>query len=298
MTVTSTAVRSGNPEPQAGTDAIHPAVPRRSPGQRIWRPDDQPPWARPALIGLLAATAVLYLWGLGASGWANSYYSAAVAAGSESWTGVLLRLLRRGQLDHRGQDAGLAVGDGPVRAGVRAELLVDPGARGAGRGGRGRAALRERAALVRTRGRPARRRGHGAHPGRGPDVPVQQSGCPARAAARRRGLRHHPRDRDGQHQVARPRRCVRRVRLPDQDAAGVAGRARVRAGVPGRRAHRVGATDPPTAHRRRRHGRLGRLVDRDRATHPRLGATLHRRFTDQQRSRACPGLQRIGPPHR
>ena len=41
---------------------------------------------RPALVALLAATAVLYLWGLGASGWANSFYSAAVQAGSESWT--------------------------------------------------------------------------------------------------------------------------------------------------------------------------------------------------------------------
>ncbi|MEO9323258.1 glycosyltransferase family 39 protein [Nocardioides sp. C4-1] len=34
---------------------------------------------------LLVATAVLYLWGLGESGWANSFYSAAVQAGSESW---------------------------------------------------------------------------------------------------------------------------------------------------------------------------------------------------------------------
>lgn len=48
------------------------------------RPAD-PRWARPALIVLLAATAVLYLWGLGASGWANSFYSAAVQAGSQSW---------------------------------------------------------------------------------------------------------------------------------------------------------------------------------------------------------------------
>ena len=44
-----------------------------------------PAWARPALLGLLLTTAVLYLWGLGASGWANSFYSAAVQAGSESW---------------------------------------------------------------------------------------------------------------------------------------------------------------------------------------------------------------------
>ncbi len=39
----------------------------------------------PPLAGLLIATAVLYLWGLGASGWANAYYSAAVQAGAESW---------------------------------------------------------------------------------------------------------------------------------------------------------------------------------------------------------------------
>ena len=44
-----------------------------------------PRWARPALVALLAATAILYLWGLGASGWANSFYSAAVQAGTRSW---------------------------------------------------------------------------------------------------------------------------------------------------------------------------------------------------------------------
>ena len=59
------------------------------PGRRrfAWlraKPDD-PRWARPALFALLAATAVLYLWGLGASGWANSFYSAAAQAGSQSW---------------------------------------------------------------------------------------------------------------------------------------------------------------------------------------------------------------------
>ncbi|MEB0003153.1 glycosyltransferase family 39 protein [Cryobacterium sp. 10S3] len=43
-------------------------------------------WERPALLGLLLATAVLYIWDLGASGWANSFYSAAVQAGSVDWT--------------------------------------------------------------------------------------------------------------------------------------------------------------------------------------------------------------------
>jgi 4-amino-4-deoxy-L-arabinose transferase-like glycosyltransferase len=37
------------------------------------------------LLCLLAATGLLYVWGLGASDWANSFYSAAVQAGSHSW---------------------------------------------------------------------------------------------------------------------------------------------------------------------------------------------------------------------
>jgi 4-amino-4-deoxy-L-arabinose transferase-like glycosyltransferase len=44
-----------------------------------------PRWARPALGALLLATTVLYIWGLGAEGWANSFYSAAVQAGAKSW---------------------------------------------------------------------------------------------------------------------------------------------------------------------------------------------------------------------
>lgn len=43
----------------------------------------QPRWVRPALLLLLTATAVLYLCGLGSSGWANSYYAAAVQAGTQ-----------------------------------------------------------------------------------------------------------------------------------------------------------------------------------------------------------------------
>jgi 4-amino-4-deoxy-L-arabinose transferase-like glycosyltransferase len=48
------------------------------------RPTD-PAWVRPSLFALLIGTAFLYIWGLGASGWANSFYSAAVQAGSKSW---------------------------------------------------------------------------------------------------------------------------------------------------------------------------------------------------------------------
>lgn len=38
---------------------------------------------------LLASTAVLYLWRLGDSGWANAFYAAAVQAGAHNWTAML-----------------------------------------------------------------------------------------------------------------------------------------------------------------------------------------------------------------
>lgn len=38
---------------------------------------------------LLAATAVLYLWNLSVSGWANAFYSAAAQAGAQNWTAML-----------------------------------------------------------------------------------------------------------------------------------------------------------------------------------------------------------------
>jgi len=68
-------------------DAPLTAAPTAMRARRLLRgrPDD-PVWVRPSLAGLLAVTAVLYLWGLGASGWANAFYSAAVQAMSENWT--------------------------------------------------------------------------------------------------------------------------------------------------------------------------------------------------------------------
>ncbi len=54
-------------------------------GRFVRGKESDAPWVRPALITLLVATAVLYLWDLGASGWGNSFYSAAVQAGTKSW---------------------------------------------------------------------------------------------------------------------------------------------------------------------------------------------------------------------
>jgi 4-amino-4-deoxy-L-arabinose transferase-like glycosyltransferase len=51
-------------------------------------PDD-PAWARPALLALLVATAILYLVGLSRNGWANEFYAGAAQAGTESWKAFL-----------------------------------------------------------------------------------------------------------------------------------------------------------------------------------------------------------------
>ena len=60
--------------------------PGQNRARRLLRgPLTDPRWARPALFGLLALTAVLYLWDLGRNGWANDFYAAAVQAGTQSW---------------------------------------------------------------------------------------------------------------------------------------------------------------------------------------------------------------------
>ncbi|WP_229118968.1 ArnT family glycosyltransferase [Enemella evansiae] len=67
---------------------------------------------RGTLLGLLTATALLYLWDLGASGYADPLYSAAVQAGSESWPAFFFGSL----------DAGNAVtiGNAPVAVWIMA----------------------------------------------------------------------------------------------------------------------------------------------------------------------------------
>jgi 4-amino-4-deoxy-L-arabinose transferase-like glycosyltransferase len=54
-------------------------------GRLLRGPARDPRWARPALLALLAVTALLYLWGLGRNGYANDFYAAAVQAGTKSW---------------------------------------------------------------------------------------------------------------------------------------------------------------------------------------------------------------------
>ncbi len=59
--------------------------------------DDRPDWlARGSVLALLVAVGFLYIWGLAASGYANSFYSAAAQAGSENWVALFFGSLDGG----------------------------------------------------------------------------------------------------------------------------------------------------------------------------------------------------------
>ncbi|GLZ37362.1 glycosyltransferase family 39 protein [Actinokineospora sp. NBRC 105648] len=56
----------------------------------------RPRWELPALITLLAGTALLYLWDLSASGMGNQFYAAAVQAGTQDWKALFFGSLDAG----------------------------------------------------------------------------------------------------------------------------------------------------------------------------------------------------------
>ncbi|MGW2205238.1 ArnT family glycosyltransferase [Streptomyces sp. NPDC001774] len=89
MTTTTTPYDPAPPPAGQGANAAHAANAASPPGgrlARVWRGrTEDAPWVRPAFLALLAVTTALYVWNLSASGYANSFYSAAVQAGSESW---------------------------------------------------------------------------------------------------------------------------------------------------------------------------------------------------------------------
>ncbi|MFC9620458.1 ArnT family glycosyltransferase [Streptomyces sp. NPDC056930] len=69
--------------PAAGAGHARPNKPW---AHGVWRGrSEDPRWARPAFLAMLLVVALAYLWNLSASGYANSFYSAAVQAGSRSW---------------------------------------------------------------------------------------------------------------------------------------------------------------------------------------------------------------------
>ncbi|GCD44263.1 glycosyl transferase [Streptomyces paromomycinus] len=73
------------PEPSKAREQQSEAREPSESAQETAPPPASPRWARPALIALILASAALFLWDLGASGYANQFYSAAAQAGSASW---------------------------------------------------------------------------------------------------------------------------------------------------------------------------------------------------------------------
>ena len=117
---------------------------------------------------------MLYLWGLGASGWANTYYSVAVQAGTQSWKAFFF-----GSLDASNfitvdkSPASLWVMELSARIfGVNSwSILVPQALEGVATVGVLYAAVKRWFGAGR---RAARRRGRRVHARRGVDVPLQQ----------------------------------------------------------------------------------------------------------------------------
>ena len=254
---------------------------------------------RVGLGALLALTALLYLWNLSASGWANSFYSAAAQAGASNWTAFLF-----GSSDAANAitvdktPAALWVMDISVHLfglnpwsvlvpqaleGVAAVALLYVAVRRVSGPG---AALLAGAVLALT-------------PSCRADVPLQQSRLAAGARPGRGCLLHTARLRKGQQPlvVGRGRRRGGH-RLSGQDAAGLPGVA----GIP-RRVHRGGQSpaSPPLARCGlpcRGDGRVGRVVSASRRIVAVGLAAVHRWIATRQHRRIDVGLQRHRPADR
>ncbi|WP_347109730.1 hypothetical protein AAHB33_03615 [Paenarthrobacter sp. S56] len=165
-----TALQPGNP-----TAAAEPArtTGARTRLQRIAF-GHQPRWVRPSAAGLLLATAFLYLWNLAASGYANSFYAAAIQAGTKDWTALFFGSLDAGNaitVDKPPASLWIPALAGRIFGFSPASMLVPEALMG---GCRRRAPVLDGEAGCRPRSRPACRRGARTDPGGGADVPFQQ----------------------------------------------------------------------------------------------------------------------------
>jgi 4-amino-4-deoxy-L-arabinose transferase-like glycosyltransferase len=61
----------------------------------LGKPED-PRWARPLLLAVLAVSAALYFWNLSSNGYANDFYAAAVQSGTKSWSSAFFGSLDTG----------------------------------------------------------------------------------------------------------------------------------------------------------------------------------------------------------
>ena len=196
------AGRSGvaaRPPPRAGRPASCGA-------RRATRPGS----ARPS-SPCSSATAVLYLWDLGANGWANSFYSAAVQAGTKSWKAMFFGSSDSSNFITVDKPPAFLW---PMEISARIfglnswSMLVPQALEGVATVGLVYLSVRR---WFSAAGRAPRRRGGRADAGGRHDVPLQQPRRAAGPAAHRRDLCHHARAREGADQVARPRRRAGRA---------------------------------------------------------------------------------------
>lgn len=73
-------------QPHVQIELDHDARLRGRLTRLLFGPAEQATWIRPAFLTVTILAAVLYLWDLTISGWANTYYSMAAQAASQSWT--------------------------------------------------------------------------------------------------------------------------------------------------------------------------------------------------------------------
>ena len=129
-TMSTTTVRLRRPEPRARG--------RRDRLRGFVRGDvSDPAWARPALLGAARADGVAYLWNLTASGYANSFYAAAVQAGTKSWKAFFFGSLDSSSfitVDKPPASLWVMALSGRIFGFSSASMLVPAGARGRRRG--------------------------------------------------------------------------------------------------------------------------------------------------------------------
>ncbi|GAB2721590.1 glycosyltransferase family 39 protein [Arthrobacter bambusae] len=103
ITPASTGPAAGNADAGSGVGiadaprhSAGPSAPGAAPRWTRYAFGRQPRWVRPSAAGLLVATAFLYLWNLAATGYGNSFYAAAIQAGTKDWTAFLFGSLDAG----------------------------------------------------------------------------------------------------------------------------------------------------------------------------------------------------------
>jgi hypothetical protein len=206
--------------------------------------------------------------------------------------GVAVRLAGPGQRHHRRQATRSVVGDGIAGQAVRLQRVHHVAAASVDGSGFRRGAVRGGPSGEWSRRGPDRRRRLGVDTGRRIDVSVQQPRRAAGAANGGRRVLHAAGHRDREQSVDRPGGLRARVRVPDQDAAGVPSGARSGARVPHRGAGRRRASVRQVGDRRSRDDRLGRLVSPPGRAVARRLAAVYRWLVRQQRAAARVELQR------